>query len=55
MGRNSKIGGKVLKFRLKGMTRQMPLDLFTQRNINQVLVSVLSRTLDKGAVRNQVI
>jgi hypothetical protein len=46
MGRNSKIGGKVLKFCLKDTTRQMPLDLFTQGKINQVLVSVLSGTLE---------
>jgi len=54
MGRNSKIGGKVLKFCLKDTTKQMPLDLFTQGKICQVLVSILSRILDKGAVRNQV-
>jgi hypothetical protein len=55
MGRKSKIGGKVLQFCLKDMTKQMPLDVFTRGKINQVLVSVLSGILDKGAIKNQVI
>jgi len=46
MGRNSDIGGEVLKFCLKDRTKQMPLDLFTWGKINQVLVSVLSRILE---------
>jgi hypothetical protein len=45
MGRNNEIGGKVVKFCLKDMTKQMPLDLFTQGKINQILGSVLSRIL----------
>ena len=47
MGKNSEIGGKVLKFCLKDMTMQMPLDLFTQGKRNQIFVSVLSRILEE--------
>lgn len=49
MGRNSKIGGKVLKFWLKDITKQMPLDLFTRGKINQVLVKCSFQNIRQGS------